>query len=42
GRIDQDVSAATKDVNAAEPTIFDDEEVTMTMSHTLIKMKVEK
>nr|GEW41918.1 hypothetical protein [Tanacetum cinerariifolium] len=26
GRIDQDVSAATKDVSAAEPTIFDDEE----------------
>nr|GEW73764.1 hypothetical protein [Tanacetum cinerariifolium] len=43
GRIDQqDVSAATKDVNAAEPTIFDDEEVTMTMAQTLIKMKAEK
>nr|GEU72770.1 hypothetical protein [Tanacetum cinerariifolium] len=26
GRIDQDASAATKDVNVAEPTIFDDEE----------------
>nr|GEX04962.1 hypothetical protein [Tanacetum cinerariifolium] len=26
GRIDQDVSAATKDVSAAEPTMFDDEE----------------
>nr|GEX98484.1 hypothetical protein [Tanacetum cinerariifolium] len=26
GRIDQDVSAATKDVSAAEPTVFDDEE----------------
>nr|GEV51754.1 hypothetical protein [Tanacetum cinerariifolium] len=25
-RIDQDVSAATKDVSAAEPTVFDDEE----------------
>nr|GEV57805.1 hypothetical protein [Tanacetum cinerariifolium] len=25
-RIDQDVSAATKDVNATEPTVFDDEE----------------
>nr|GEZ31855.1 hypothetical protein [Tanacetum cinerariifolium] len=27
GRINQDVSAATKDVSAAEPTVFDDEEV---------------
>nr|GEU92461.1 hypothetical protein [Tanacetum cinerariifolium] len=26
GRIDQDVSDATKDVSAAEPTVFDDEE----------------
>nr|GEX21536.1 integrase, catalytic region, zinc finger, CCHC-type, peptidase aspartic, catalytic [Tanacetum cinerariifolium] len=26
GRIDQDVSAATKDVSATEPTVFDDEE----------------
>nr|GEW20814.1 hypothetical protein [Tanacetum cinerariifolium] len=41
-RIDQDVSAATKDVSAAEPTMFDDEEVTMTMAQTLIKIKVEK
>nr|GEW76587.1 hypothetical protein [Tanacetum cinerariifolium] len=40
-RID-DVSAAAKDVNAAEPTVFDDEEVTMTMAQTLIKMKAEK
>nr|GEU61611.1 hypothetical protein [Tanacetum cinerariifolium] len=32
GRIDQDVSAATKDVSAAEPTVFDDEEVIMTMA----------
>nr|GEW80481.1 hypothetical protein [Tanacetum cinerariifolium] len=38
----EDVSAATKDVNAAEPTVFDDEEVTMTMAQTLIKMKAEK
>nr|GEY29211.1 hypothetical protein [Tanacetum cinerariifolium] len=30
------------DVNAAEPTVFDDVEVTMTMAQTLIKMKVEK
>nr|GEZ81134.1 putative reverse transcriptase domain-containing protein [Tanacetum cinerariifolium] len=38
-----DVSAvATKEVNAAEPTVFDDEEVTMTMAQTLIKMKAEK
>nr|GEX11095.1 hypothetical protein [Tanacetum cinerariifolium] len=43
GRLDQqDVSAATKDVNATEPTVFDDEEVTITMAHTLIKMKAEK
>nr|GFB17297.1 hypothetical protein [Tanacetum cinerariifolium] len=31
GRID-DVNAATKEVNAVEPTVFDDEEVTMTMA----------
>nr|GFA41210.1 hypothetical protein [Tanacetum cinerariifolium] len=38
-----DVSAAaTKDVNAVEPTVFDDEEVTMTMAQTLIKMKAKK
>nr|GEV56127.1 hypothetical protein [Tanacetum cinerariifolium] len=37
-----DVSAAIKDVNAVEPTVFDDEEVTMTMAQTLIKMKAEK
>nr|GFA81688.1 hypothetical protein [Tanacetum cinerariifolium] len=36
-----DVSAAKK-VNAAEPTVFDDEEVTMTMAQTLIKIKAEK
>nr|GFC82523.1 hypothetical protein [Tanacetum cinerariifolium] len=41
GMID-DVSAATKEVNAAEPTVFDDEEVIMTMVQTLIKMKAEK
>nr|GEY93089.1 hypothetical protein [Tanacetum cinerariifolium] len=41
GRID-DVSAATKDANAAEPTVFFYEEVTMTMAQTLIKMKAEK
>nr|GEV18217.1 hypothetical protein [Tanacetum cinerariifolium] len=43
GRITQeDVSATTKDVNATEPTVFDDEEVIMTMAQTLIKMKAEK
>nr|GEX19973.1 hypothetical protein [Tanacetum cinerariifolium] len=41
-RIDQDVSAATKDVSAVEPTVFDDEEVTMNMAQTLIKMKEKK
>nr|GEW76741.1 ribonuclease H-like domain-containing protein [Tanacetum cinerariifolium] len=41
GRKDDD-NAATKDVSAVEPTMFDDEEVTMTMAQTLIKMKVEK
>nr|GEX53060.1 hypothetical protein [Tanacetum cinerariifolium] len=40
GRINDD-NAATKDVNTA-PTVFDDEEVTMTMAQTLIKMKAEK
>nr|GEZ07801.1 hypothetical protein [Tanacetum cinerariifolium] len=42
GSIDQDVSDATKDVSVAEPTVFDDEEVTMIMAQTLIKMKAEK
>nr|GFA09372.1 hypothetical protein [Tanacetum cinerariifolium] len=43
GRITQeDVSVATKDANAVDPTVFDDEEVTMTMAQTLIKMKAEK
>nr|GEY31579.1 hypothetical protein [Tanacetum cinerariifolium] len=42
GRIDDVSAAATKDVNAAEPTVFDDEEVTMTIAQTLIKMKAEK
>nr|GFD33660.1 hypothetical protein [Tanacetum cinerariifolium] len=41
GRLNND-NAATKDVNVAEPTVFDDEEVTMNMAQTLIKMKVEK
>nr|GEZ65947.1 hypothetical protein [Tanacetum cinerariifolium] len=37
-----DDNAADKEVNAAEPTMFDDKEVTMTMAQTLIKMKAEK
>nr|GEW76256.1 ribonuclease H-like domain-containing protein [Tanacetum cinerariifolium] len=41
GRKDDD-NDAIKEVSAVEPTVFDDEEVTMTMAHTLIKMKVEK
>nr|GEV29854.1 putative ribonuclease H-like domain-containing protein [Tanacetum cinerariifolium] len=41
GRKD-DVNAASKDVSAAEPTVFDGEEVTMTMAQTLIKMKAKK
>nr|GEV73164.1 ribonuclease H-like domain, reverse transcriptase, RNA-dependent DNA polymerase [Tanacetum cinerariifolium] len=41
GRKDDD-NAAYKDVSDAEPTVFDDEEVTMTMAQTLIKMKAEK
>nr|GEU33685.1 hypothetical protein [Tanacetum cinerariifolium] len=41
GRIDDD-SVATQEVNAAKPILFDDEEVTMTMARTLIKMKAEK
>nr|GEW10362.1 hypothetical protein [Tanacetum cinerariifolium] len=40
GRKDDNV--ATKEVSAAEPIVFDDEEVTMTMAQTLIKMKAEK
>nr|GFD16654.1 hypothetical protein [Tanacetum cinerariifolium] len=43
GRIDQeDVNAASKGVNIAEPIVFDDEEVTKIMARTLIKMKAEK
>nr|GEW46022.1 hypothetical protein [Tanacetum cinerariifolium] len=41
GRMEEDVNAVKK-VNAAEPTVFDDVEVTMTMAQTLIKMKAEK
>nr|GEY59250.1 reverse transcriptase domain-containing protein [Tanacetum cinerariifolium] len=39
--IDADEEITLK-VNAAEPTVFDDEEVTMTMAQTLIKMNAEK
>nr|GEU97995.1 retrovirus-related Pol polyprotein from transposon TNT 1-94 [Tanacetum cinerariifolium] len=44
GRVERkdDDNDAAKEVNAAEPTVFDDEEVTMTMAQTLIKMKAEK
>nr|GEW75189.1 uncharacterized mitochondrial protein AtMg00810-like [Tanacetum cinerariifolium] len=38
----EDVNAATKGVSAAEPIVFDDEKVTMTMARTLIKLKEEK
>nr|GEV75503.1 hypothetical protein [Tanacetum cinerariifolium] len=43
GRIEEDATAV-KDINAVEPepTVFDDEEVTMTMAQTLIKIKAEK
>nr|GEX14409.1 hypothetical protein [Tanacetum cinerariifolium] len=37
-----DHNAAIKEVSVAEPTMFDDEEVTMTMALTLIKMKAKK
>nr|GEU56451.1 putative ribonuclease H-like domain-containing protein [Tanacetum cinerariifolium] len=43
GRLNQeDVNAASKGVSVVEPTIFDDEDVTMTMAQTLIKLKAEK
>nr|GEX86736.1 hypothetical protein [Tanacetum cinerariifolium] len=42
-RINQEeVNAASKGVSAAELTVFDDEDVTMTMAQTLIKLKAEK
>nr|GFA08439.1 hypothetical protein [Tanacetum cinerariifolium] len=42
-RINQEeVNAASKGVSAAKPTIFDDEDVTMTMARTLIRLKAEK
>nr|GEU79335.1 copia protein [Tanacetum cinerariifolium] len=52
GRLNQeDVNASSKGVSdvstlelvsAAEPTVFDDEDFTMTMAQTLIKLKAEK
>nr|GEX70874.1 putative ribonuclease H-like domain-containing protein [Tanacetum cinerariifolium] len=41
GRMEKDVNAV-KEVNVAEPTVFDNEEVTMIMAQTLIKIKAEK
>nr|GEX31861.1 hypothetical protein [Tanacetum cinerariifolium] len=41
GRMEEDVTTI-KEVKATEPRVFDDEEVTMTMAQTLIKMKAEK
>nr|GEU56798.1 hypothetical protein [Tanacetum cinerariifolium] len=41
GRKDDD-NATIKEASVSEPTIFDDEEVTMTMAQTLIKMKAKK
>nr|GFD28653.1 hypothetical protein [Tanacetum cinerariifolium] len=37
-----EVNATAKEVNVAEPKVFDDEDVTMTMAQTLIKMKAKK
>nr|GEV08850.1 hypothetical protein [Tanacetum cinerariifolium] len=37
-----DDNASTKEMNAVEPTVFDDEEVAMTMAQTLINMKSKK
>nr|GEU72688.1 hypothetical protein [Tanacetum cinerariifolium] len=43
GRMEEDVTVV-KEINVAEPepTVFDDEEVTMTMAQTLIKIKAKK
>nr|GEY78359.1 hypothetical protein [Tanacetum cinerariifolium] len=43
GRMEEDVTTV-KDINAtkSEPTVFDDEEVTMSMAQTLIKMIAKK
>nr|GEX54063.1 hypothetical protein [Tanacetum cinerariifolium] len=37
-----DDNTAIKEASAVEPTVFDDEEVTMTMAQTLIKIKAKK
>nr|GEW78277.1 reverse transcriptase domain-containing protein [Tanacetum cinerariifolium] len=44
GRLEEkdEVNDAAKEVSVAKPTVFDDEEVTMTMAQTLIKMKAKK
>nr|GEW31214.1 hypothetical protein [Tanacetum cinerariifolium] len=44
GRIERkdDDNTAIKEASAVEPTVFDDEEVTMTIAQTLIKMKAKK
>nr|GEX10106.1 ribonuclease H-like domain, Gag-pre-integrase domain protein [Tanacetum cinerariifolium] len=44
GRLEEkdEVNVAAKEVNATEPNVFDDKEVTMTMAQTLIKMKAKK
>nr|GEZ90741.1 hypothetical protein [Tanacetum cinerariifolium] len=44
GRLEEKdkVNAAAKEVNIAEPIVFNDKEVTMTMAQALIKMKAEK
>nr|GFB35224.1 hypothetical protein [Tanacetum cinerariifolium] len=39
---DEEEVAMDRRVSAAEPTMFDDEDVTMTMAQTLIKLKAEK
>nr|GFA03707.1 hypothetical protein [Tanacetum cinerariifolium] len=38
----EEINVSSKGVSAAEPTIFDDEDVKMTMAQTLIKLKAEK
>nr|GEV94071.1 hypothetical protein [Tanacetum cinerariifolium] len=40
-RMKEDITAV-KEVNAAEPIVFDDEEVTMTIAQILIKIKAKK
>nr|GEY85170.1 hypothetical protein [Tanacetum cinerariifolium] len=41
GRMEEDVTAI-KEINASKPIVFDDEDVTMTMAQTLIKIKAKK